>query len=117
MIENLKKNIKELNNEYEEVKEKINVLKANGNLSKLYNLREEFDETFDTFFDDIDIRKKYNDYDYENECIKFEKSNNDILEELDKNDLENYIEFYINYIGVLDDELIDLEFINSFNGI
>lgn len=101
--------IEELNVEYEEVKERINVIKADGNLSKLYNLRNEFDEAFDKFFDNEELRKKYNDWNHEENEILFEKSNSDLLNELDAGDLESYIEFYKNYIGQLKDDLAELE--------
>lgn len=107
--ESLRKEIKSLNQQYEDIKEKIYLEKANGNLSKLYNLRNEFDETFDQFFDDKDLRKKYKDWDYEEYCIKFEKTAEDLLKEFDKEDLNKYIEFFKNYISDLECELRDLK--------
>lgn len=105
----LRLKLEELHKNYEDIKNKINLEKANGSLSKLYNLREEFDENFDIFFDDEDLRKKYNDYDHEEEIILFEKSNTELLEELDEEDLNGYIEFYGSYISALDDELNELQ--------
>lgn len=107
--ENLNKELQELNKEYEEVISKINHLKADGSLSELYNLNETFDETFDLFFNDETLRKKCKDWDYENDCMLLEKSNGDLLEELDGEDLKSYIEFYKNYLGELTDQLMDLE--------
>jgi len=97
----LKARIDELDKRYEDLKDKINVEKAQGNLSKLFDLKREFDETFDEFFDNENIRKKYDD-------LEFEKSNNELLARLDKEDLEKYVEFYENYIDELKDELSDL---------
>lgn len=108
-MKELRIKIEELNKQYEELKDEINGIKAGGSLSKLYNLMNEFDETFDQFFDDEELRKKYNDWDYEEECIKFDKGNSKLLEELDNEDLENYINFFENYIGQLKDELMNLE--------
>ena len=116
-MKKLRNKVEELNRQYEELKDEINGIKAGGSLSKLCNLMSEFDETFDQFFDDIELRKKYSDYDFEEECIKFEKGNSELLEELDREDLENYIEFYTNYIGKLEDELIELEMKESFGEI
>lgn len=107
--DSLMKDIEAFNERYEDLKDKINIIKADGNLSKLCNLRTEFDETFDQFFDDKDLRKKYNDWDYDNECVKYEKSNADLLNELDEKDLREYIEFYKDYIGSLEDELRELK--------
>lgn len=107
--EMLRKEIEGLNERYEELKEKINSEKAQGNLSKLYNLRNEFDTNFDSFFDNADLRKKYNDWNYEENSIIFEKSNTDLLEELDEEDLKSYIEFYNNHISQLEDKLNELQ--------
>lgn len=98
-------NVLKLNEKYEKLIDVMNHEKAQGSLSKLFNLRQTFDETFDQFFDNEDLRKKYDDWDYEEDCIKMEKSNSDLLEELDEEDLKSYIEFYENYIGELEDEL------------
>ena len=108
-MKKLRIKVEELNKQYEELKDEINGIKADGSLSKLCNLMQEFDETFDQFFDDEELRKKYNDYDFEEEYIKFEKGNSELLEELDHEDLENYIDFFENYIGELKDELMNLE--------
>ena len=100
-MKELRIKVEELNKQYEEVKDEINGIKADGSLSKLCNLMQEFDETFDQFFDDEELRKKYNAWDYEEDCPIYNKDNADLLEELDKEDLEDYIDFYTNYIGQL----------------
>lgn len=104
----LMEKVLKLNEKYEELMDAINREKSNGDLAKLFNLKREFDETFDQFFDNYDLRKKYDDWDYEEDCIKMEKSNSDLLKELDEEDLKSYIEFYENYIGELEDELNEL---------
>ena len=116
-MKELRIKVEELNEQYEELKDEINGIKADGSLSKLCNLMSEFDETFDQFFDSEYIRKKYNDWDYEEDCVKFEKSNNELLKELDDDDLEDYIDFYSNYIETLEEELIDLDFKESFEEV
>jgi hypothetical protein len=97
-----------LNEKYEELMDATNQEKAQGMLSKLFDLKRTFDETFDHFFDNENLRKKYDDWDYEEDCIRMEKSNNDLLKELDEKDLKSYIDFYENYISELEDELNEL---------
>ena len=92
---------------YEDTKEEINKIKANGNLSKLINLTEEFDETFDTFFDNEELRRKYNSW--SDDEINLDVTNNDLLKMLDEKDLNRYIDFLENYIEELKDELNDLK--------
>jgi hypothetical protein len=104
----LMERVLKLNEKYEELMDAINQEKAQGNLSKLLNLKRTFDETFDQFFDNEDLRKKYDDWDCEEDCIKMEKSNSDLLKELDEEDLKSYIKFYENYIEELEDELNEL---------
>ena len=101
--------IEELKEKYNDLIDKINIKKANGDLGKLINLREEFDETFDTFFDNKELRVKYNAWDFEEDCIDLDKSNADLLELLDEEDLQQYIEFFKDYISRLEDELSELE--------
>lgn len=58
------------------------------------------DYLLDFFFDDENLRKKYGDYDYENECIKFEIINDDFVNMLDDEDTEKLvkaIEYAIEY--------------------
>lgn len=104
----LREKLEGLKRKYEEVLDKINVLKADGNLAKLCNLRDQFDETFDSFFDEEIISAKY-DWDEENERRANEKSNSEIEKELDELELLELITFYENYIGELEDQLIDLQ--------
>lgn len=108
-MKELRIKVEELNKKYEEVKDEINGIKADGSLSKLCNLMQEFDETFDQFFDDEELRKKYNAWDYEEDCPDYNKDNADLLEELDKEDLEAYIDFYTNYIEQLEEQLYNLQ--------
>ena len=104
----VREEIKSLDARYEEIREKLNVAKANGDLSKLYNLREEFDESFDQFFDEEDLRRKYDDWDEEEQQPLFNESNTTLLEKLDEEDLEAYIEFYEEVLGYTEDELNEL---------
>lgn len=113
-MKKLRIKVEELNKQYEEVKDEINGIKADGSLSKLCNLMSEFDETFDQFFDSEYIRKKYNDWDYEEDYAKLEKGNSELLEELDKEDLEAYIDFYTNYIEQLEEQLYNLKMGDGF---
>lgn len=113
-MKELRIKVEELNKQYEELKDEINGIKAGGSLSKLCNLMSEFDETFDQFFDDVELRKKYNAWDYEEDCPAYNKDNADLLEELDKEDLEDYIDFYTNYIEQLEEELYNLEMGDGF---
>lgn len=78
----------------------MNLIKCNGSLSKLCNLRSEFDETFDAFFDKKELRIKYDDWDYKNNYPLFEKSNMDLfhlLDETDLTDLSNFIVCFNTY--------------------
>ena len=109
MKKELMSQVEILNTQYEELMDQINHEKAKGDLGKLYNLKTKFDETFDQFFDNEELRKKYNDWDYEENCMKLEKSNRDLLEELDEEDLKEYIEFYKGYIEQLEEELSNLK--------
>ena len=104
----LREKLEGLKQKYEEVMDAINVLKADGNLGKLCNLRNRFDETFDTFFDSEEIASKY-DWDKEEERRLNDKSNKEIEEELDEQDLAKLVKFYENYIGELEDQLVDLQ--------
>ena len=109
MTTNLKEKLEGLKRKYEAVIDEINTLKADGDLAKLCNLRNTFDETFDSFFDDEAIAQKYGDWDEEEERRKLDKSNGDIEEELDEQDLIELVKFYENYIGELEDQLINLK--------
>ena len=61
----LRARLEQLKIDYIEIMDDLNVQKANGSLSKLRNLRDQFDETFDSFFDNKAIAKKYGDWDEE----------------------------------------------------
>ena len=47
----------------------------------------------DSFFDDEYICKKYDDWDSENSCRKYEKTNEELRELLDAEDTKKYIDF------------------------
>ena len=84
----------------EELTDRAYIEEANGNLSKLFNLREQNDVLFDDdFFANKNIAEKY-DWDYENECRAYQKSNAEIrsmLDENDKNAYVNYLKDCIDY--------------------
>jgi hypothetical protein len=105
----------QLKEKYEEVMDERNILKADGSLSKLANLRGEFDETFDYFFDSKQLRKKYDAWNDEEDCINFDITNTDLEEMLKEEDLQNLVEFYKNYIGSLEDEINELKSNSRFN--
>lgn len=107
-MENLRKEVEKLKEKYLELMSEINLKKANGNLGQLFSLNEEFDETFDLFFDQVELRKKYKDYNYELEIISFEKTNEELLKELDEEDLKLYIDFFMKYIKELEEKLEEL---------
>lgn len=94
---------------YDDIIDEINILKADGSLSKLCNLRDTFDETFDQFFDDKELRIKYDDWNFETDSIAFNLCNRELEELLDNADLQGLISFYEGYIGRLEDELRDLK--------
>ena len=94
---------------YEEIMDEVNLLKANGSLSRLANLRTKFDETFDIFFDDEKLRKKYKAWDEEEECIDTNYSNDDLEGKLDNVDLKKLCEFYEEYIASLEEERDELK--------
>jgi len=107
-MKNLRNELEVLKGKYTKLRdEKIEIL-ADSNMSKLMNLLNEFDDTFDTFFDQEDLRKKYNDYDFENEEIIFEKGQITLEEQLDDIDLQQLIICYENSIGILQDEIDEL---------
>lgn len=83
----------------EELSDRAYVQEADGNLSKLCNLREQNDILVDDeFFDGEDIAEKY-DWNYEAECRAYEKSNAEIRSMLDENDKKAYIEYMRDCIG------------------
>lgn len=107
MKTNLREKLEELKEEYSNKQDEKFIEEANGSLSKLCNLRTEFDETFDKmffddmFFDNEELRKKYNAWDLEEDCINLDISNADLEEKLDYEDLERLIKFYENAIAEL----------------
>lgn len=108
--ENLTIKLSELKQKYVDVLDDIHTEKADGNLAKLCNLRDKFDETFDTFFDREELRVKYtNAWNSENDEPNFDISNGDLEEMLNSEDLQELITFYEGYISDLEDELIDLK--------
>lgn len=83
----------------EELSDRAYVQEADGNLSKLYNLREQSSSLVDDeFFDSEDIAEKY-DWDYENECRAYNKSNTEIRDMLDENDKKAYVDYLRDCIG------------------
>jgi hypothetical protein len=110
----LRKRLEQLKIDYIEVIDDLNVQKANGSLSELCNLRTAFDVTFDAFFDSEDIARKY-DWNQEEDGRAFVLSNDDIEQLLNDEELQSLIDFYENYIGRLEDELV--EFISEDKSI
>lgn len=105
----LKQKLSELKLKYENFTDEINTIKADGNLGKLINLRETFDETFDRFFDRKELRVKYNAWNIEDDEPNFDYTNRILEEKLNDEDLNEYIEFFQNYIDRLEDELNELK--------
>lgn len=89
---------------YDDLKDEVNLLKADGNLAKLCNLRTEFDESFDAFFEDKDLRKKYNAWDVEEDSIDFDVTGAELEEMLDNEDITKLIEVYNEIINSLEEE-------------
>ena len=107
-MKTLNEQIENIKEKYESLKDEINIIKADGSLSKLCNLRSEFDETFDFFFDNKDLRKKYNAWDKKDNCLDANISNRDLEEILDESDKKSFIEFINSQIDILEDEKIYL---------
>lgn len=110
----LQDELESLKQKYTNVLDVIHTKKADGDLAKLCNLRDEFDETFDTFFDKKELRSKYRKgftfaWNDEKNEPNFDVSNGDLEELLDTEDLCELITFYEGYIDELEDELIDLK--------
>lgn len=78
---------------YENIRDEIFLVRSAGDLAKLCNYRTEFDETFDYFFDDADLRKKYKAWDYEENCINTDITNSSLAEMLDDSDKLKYLEY------------------------
>lgn len=101
--------LKELKEEYAFVLNKLNLLKASGSLSKLCNLRNTFDETFDKFFDQKSIRMNYAAWDSENDKPNFDISNDDIEQQLNETNKKELMEFYMSYIDSINEEIKEME--------
>ena len=113
----MRKKLDELKKKYDDIYDDICVFNANGNLGKLCNLRDKFDESFDSFFDREELRRKYNAWDDEDNCPKTEYCNRDLEDALDNVDLKDLISFYENCIGRLEDELNELQDERNLNEI
>lgn len=105
----LKTELQELKKKYCDLKDEIYLEKANGSLSKLANLRETFDETFDSFFDCKELRVKYDAWNIDCDEPDFDISNGELEEKLDDADLKELLQFYKDYLGKLEDELNKLK--------
>ena len=86
----LRKKLEELKERYEETIYNLNLKKAQGSLSKLCNLNNTFDETFDGFYD------KYK---------KEEESNQEIEDNLDEQGLQECVSFWTQYVEYLEKEI------------
>ena len=103
------KKLTEFKKRYNELKHDINIKKANGNLGKLVNLNTTFDESFDIFFDDKKLRKKYNAWNNEYDLPNFNISNEVLEEMLDNEDKNALCDFLEIEIDVLEEELKEFE--------
>lgn len=114
-INNLKGNklmskLREVKAKYDDVRNELNLEKANGSLSTLVNLRSKVDESFDCFFDRKELRVKYEGaWDFEEDVADFSFSVIDLEAKLDKEDLEDLIELYERRISETEEELADLK--------
>ena len=113
-IMNLRNELEILKTKYFDLKDEINLLESNRNLSTLCNLRSKFDERFDEFFDRKELRIKYQNAWLIDEKEEIDEPNYDISgvnfeEILDDSDLKNLINFYQYYINELQDKKRDLE--------
>ncbi len=91
---------------YENIRDEIFLVRACGGLSKLCNYRNEFDETFDYFFDQAELRKKYNSWDFEENQINTDITNADLSNMLDDDDKLKYLKYIEDRINILQ-EYID----------
>jgi len=105
--------ITSLKEKYETLRDERFVKLADGNLSKLVNFRTEFDESFDCFFDDKELRQKYNAWNNEENCIDYNETNSDMEAYLDETDEVKFIEFLESLIGIEEDKLQEMKNVNS----
>lgn len=113
----LREKLAGLKKKYFDVLDEINVLEADGDLAELCNLRDQFDETFDTFFDEIrtklveERKAETNDHDtiHDYTTMIGDKTNKQLEEcYLSNEDLGELVKFYEGYISDLEDRYIDL---------
>jgi hypothetical protein len=116
MTTNLREKLEGLKRKYEEVIDSINILKADGSLAKLCNLRDQFDETFDSFFDEIRTKifnsekAGLSETDIGHLSQRIYDTGNSLLEEnLDEQELAELVKFYENYISELTDQFGELD--------
>jgi hypothetical protein len=116
----LKEKIDLLMLKYEDVREKEYFMRHFDNLANRVNYSCEFDETFDLFYDNKELRLKYNAWDIEQDCIDFDVTNTDLRSLLDEEDQTKLAEFIENRIGYMQDHIEDMkreeklqEFVNN----
>ena len=103
----IRSELEKLTEEYKNILDKLYIQKAGGDLAKLCNYRDQFDETFDQFFDSKELRVKYEGaWDEEENVMNTDINNSDLLEMLNDEDLKDLCNFYRNYIARLEDELV-----------
>ena len=96
-MSNLTLQFKELNEKYYAIKAQLARKEAKGKIESYTKIFERFDNGFNYFFDADEIRSKYD--------ANFEKSNSELLQELDKKDYKKFIDFYKEYIEYLEQEI------------
>lgn len=85
--------LKQIKIKYQNTRDRGHLKEANWDLAKLCNLRDAFDTTFDYFFDDKELRLKYNAWNHEQDRPNYDVSNADLEKMLDITDLNAYILF------------------------
>lgn len=103
MSAELRSLLSEAKQRYNDLYDQRICLIAGENLSKLCNMRSEFDETFDSFFDDKNLRTKYNAWDADDNCPDYNFSNADMENMLDDADIKDFIDFVNTASGVIED--------------
>lgn len=96
-MSNLTLQLKELNEKYYIVKAQLARQEAKSKVGSYAEIFERFDNGFNYFFDADEIRSKYDE--------NFEKSNVELLQELDKKDYKKFIDFLKEYIEYLEKEI------------